>query len=131
MLDDRTTGSAADDVDPLVGEFVWTRANNQYAWRAYLGDAEPVAPQVPARLDDFRGLPPCWLCTVSMDLFRDENIEYAKNLLRAGVPCELVVLPGCCHIDMFRRVPEAPSCVRFRRYWLSAISRGLSCSQPV
>ena len=100
MLDDRTTGSAADDVDPLVGEFVWTRANNQYAWRAYLGDAEPVAPQVPARLDDFRGPPPCWLCTVSMDLFRDENIEYAKNLLRAGV-CTGVCARCCVSVCVF------------------------------
>ena len=97
MLDDRTAGSAADDVDPLVGEFIWTRANNKYAWAAYLGDAEPAAPQVPGRLEDYRGLPPCWMFTVSLDLFRDENIAYASNLLKAGVAYELVVLPRACH----------------------------------
>ena len=128
MLDDRTTGSAADDVDPLVGEFTWTRANNKYAWAAYLGDAEPAAPQVPGRLEDYRGLPPCWMFTVSLDLFRDENIEYAKGLLAAGVACELVVLPGACHGFTF--VAEAPTSVRYREYWRSAIARGLSCAQP-
>jgi triacylglycerol lipase len=35
--------------------------------------------------------------TVALDLFRDENIEYAQRLLAAGVPTELVVLPGACH----------------------------------
>ena len=128
MLDDRTTGSAADDVDPLVGEFTWTRANNKYAWAAYLGDAEPAAPQVPGRLEDYRGLPPCWMFTVSLDLFRDENIEYARNLNKAGVACELVVLPRANH--GFGFVAEAPTTVRYREYWRSAIARGLSCAQP-
>ncbi|GIS20002.1 MAG: hypothetical protein CM15mP120_19180 [Pseudomonadota bacterium] len=33
----------------------------------------------------------------TLDLFRDENIEYAQKLMAAGVPCELSVYPGACH----------------------------------
>ena len=36
MLDDRT-GSSAAPGDPLVGEFIWTRASNAYGWSRYLG----------------------------------------------------------------------------------------------
>ena len=75
MLDDRT-GSSQHYGDPLVGEFVWTRELNQYGWSSYLGNAERTAPQVPGRLEEFRGLPPAWMFTASLDLFRDENILY-------------------------------------------------------
>ena len=32
-----------------------------------------------------------------LDLFRDEDIDYATRLLRAGVPTELHVAPGAYH----------------------------------
>ena len=35
--------------------------------------------------------------TVSMDLSRDENIEYAQRLLAAGIDTELAVMAGACH----------------------------------
>ena len=62
MLDNRT-GSEAYPGDALVGEFVWTRELNQYGWQSYLGQAAPEAPQVPARLQSFEGLPPTWMFT--------------------------------------------------------------------
>jgi len=55
---DNLTGDADHPGDPLVGEFVWTRANNQFGWQSYLGDSPAVAPQVPARVESFTGLPP-------------------------------------------------------------------------
>ena len=42
MLDDRT-GDDENPGDPLVGEFVWTREFNQYAWNCYLADAKREA----------------------------------------------------------------------------------------
>ena len=124
MLDDRT-GSSQHYGDPLVGEFVWTRELNQYGWTSYLGDAKRRAPQVPGRLEEFRGLPPAWMFTASLDLFRDENILYAQNLMRSGVACDLVVYPGACHA--FQRIESAAISKRYREEFVSSLKRGLKC----
>jgi acetyl esterase/lipase len=94
---DNLTGSEAQPGDPLVGEFVWTRESNQFGWDCYLGDQEPVAPFVPSRVKSVEGLPPTWMFTAALDLFRDENIEYAQRLYAAGIATELIVMPGACH----------------------------------
>ncbi len=94
---DNLTGSEAQPGDPLVGEFVWTRESNQFGWDCYLGDQAPVAPFVPARVETVEGLPPTWMFTAGVDLFRDENIEYAQRLMEAGIATELIVMPGACH----------------------------------
>ena len=101
MLDNRV-GSAEYPGDPLAGEMIWTRSMNQYAWQCHLGDAPAVAPQVPPRIESYTGLPPTWMHTSSMDLFRDENVEFAIELIKAGVPIELHVIPGGPHgYDVF------------------------------
>lgn len=120
---DNLTGSEAQPGDPLVGEFVWTRESNAYGWRSFLGDAEPVAPQVPARVADYTGLPPAWIFTAGLDLFRDENIAYARSLLGAGVAAELLVYPSACH--GFQQLPGTRLGARFAADHLSALARGL------
>ena len=122
MLDDRT-GTADQPGDPLVGEFLWTRQRNQYGWRSYLGDAPARAPQVPARLEDFAGLPSTWMSTAALDLFRDENLEYAHKLMQAGVKTELVSYPAACH--GFQMVPGTQIGARYARDHLDALARGL------
>ena len=66
-------------------------------WRYYLGtDAgSPVA--VPARRNRLRRQPPALVTCAEIDPFRDEAIDYAQQLLRAGVSTELHVFPGTCH----------------------------------
>ena len=122
MLDDRT-GSRENPGDPLVGEFVWTREFNMYAWNSYLKGSNREAPQVPARLERFDGLPPTWMFTVSLDLFRDENIRYAHKLMSAGVSCDLVVYPGACHA--FQRIENSELAKRYRNDFINALERGL------
>ena len=122
MLDDRT-GDDKNPGDPLVGEFVWTREFNQYAWNSYLADAKRKAPQAPGRLEDFKGLPPTWMFTASLDLFRDENIDYAQRLMSAGVSCDLVVYPGACHA--FQQIETSELAQRFREDFTAALKRGL------
>ncbi|HTZ71442.1 MAG TPA: alpha/beta hydrolase [Acetobacteraceae bacterium] len=99
MLDDRT-GSIGES-HPYCGEFVWTPANNRFGWSALLGVAAGGAgvPQgaVPARADDLSGLPPAFIAVGALDLFLEESIEYARRLIRAGVPAELHVFPGAFH----------------------------------
>ena len=51
----------------------------------------------PARAVDLHGLPPAYVCVGGADGFRDEDIEYAARLGKAGVPTELHVYPGAPH----------------------------------
>ena len=122
MLDDRT-GTDEQPGDPLTGEFVWTRESNQYGWNSYLRDAPRAAPQVPARVEDVAGLPNTWMFTATMDLFRDENIEYAQRLMAAGIHTELVVYPGACH--GFQNLPNTQIGERFVNDHREALARGL------
>ena len=99
MLDDRTC--TTDDPNEHAGEFVWTPASNRFGWECLLG-AEPGGPDVSpyaaaARASDVSGLPPTYIAVGALDLFVDEDIEFARRLVRAGVPTELHVYPGAFH----------------------------------
>ncbi|MBV7337102.1 alpha/beta hydrolase [Chloroflexi bacterium TSY] len=59
-------------------------------------------------------LPPAFITVGTMDLFRDENIEYARRMLAAGVPTELQVYPGGFHGSEFM-APEAAVSQRMRQ----------------
>jgi acetyl esterase len=79
---------------------IWTRASSFNAWEMYLNgepglDASPYA--AASRADDLSGLPPAYICVGVEDLFRDEDIDYAKRLMAAAVPCELAIFPGVFH----------------------------------
>lgn len=99
MIDDRTC--VHPDPHPHVGEYVWTPHNNRFGWRALLG-VEPGSPGVSpyaaaARAENLEGLPPAFIYTGALDLFLEENMEYARRLIRARVPTELHVYPGAFH----------------------------------
>lgn len=123
MIDDRT-GTEGYPGDPLTGEFLWTRENNCLGWSYYLGDTPPGAPHVPARAANLSGLPPTWIGTAALDLFRDENIEYAQRLMKAGVATELIVYPGACHGFQFAR--DAAVTKQYFRDHSDALRRGLT-----
>ena len=98
MLDDRTVIASSRAVtDPRV----WNLAANRNGWRAYLG-AEPggadVSPYAAAaRAEDLRNLPPAYISVGTQDLFVDEDIAFAQQLIAADVPVELHVYPGAFH----------------------------------
>ena len=126
MLDDRTGATA--DPHPYCGEFVWTPANNRFGWRALLG-VEPGGPDVPAeavpaRVADLAGLPPAFILVGSIDLFLEEDMEYARRLARAGVPTELHVIPGGFH-GFGVAGPDAPLVRTASRLTREALARGL------
>ncbi|MBT6277394.1 MAG: alpha/beta hydrolase fold domain-containing protein [Chromatiales bacterium] len=98
MVDDR---NVAQTDESHADTYVWTRENNLMGWRAYLGH-EPGGDNVSAyaaasRATDLSGLPPAYISVGDLDLFLDENIEYAQRLLAAGVPTELHIYPGGFH----------------------------------
>ena len=113
MLDDRT---AAAERHPYAGEFVWDMPSNHFGWQSWLGcapgtpDLEPLA--APARVADLTGLPPTFIATAALDMFVEENLEYARRLLRAGVPTELYMAPGAFH-GFEAMAPEAEVSRRF------------------
>jgi len=98
MLDDRNTTRSSHLVTDLE---LWNRANNILAWQAYLGDAygtDGVSPYAaPARAADLSGLAPATILTGELDLFVDENIEYAQRLLAADVSVEFHLYPAVHH----------------------------------
>jgi acetyl esterase/lipase len=118
MLDDRT-GSVSIP-HPYCGEFVWTSASNRFGWRALLG-VEPGGPDVPAeavpaRTEDLSGLPAAFIVVGALDLFLEEDLEYARRLVRAGVPTELHVIPGAFHGFGVggTEAPQVHACLRLR-----------------
>jgi len=98
MIDDRT-GSEGDP-HPHTGEFVWTAEANRFGWTALLGrepGGDTPAHAAPARAADLSRLPPAYIATGALDLFVEENMDYARRLIRAGVPTELHIYPGAYH----------------------------------
>jgi acetyl esterase len=93
VLDDRETASKA--------EFCTSPAFDSEAadlmWRYYLGTDGRLPAAVPARRDRLGGLPPALITCAEIDPFRDEAVDYALQLLRAGVSAELHAFPHACH----------------------------------
>ena len=119
MLDDRQA-TPSSQADKLA---IWSRESNTFGWQSYLGDlsGQDDIPYtaVPARAADLAGLPPAYVCVGGADGFRDEDIDYARRLYAAGVPCELHVYPGAPHgVEIFATTAIAQRYGRDRDDWL-------------
>lgn len=98
MLDDRPATP-----DPALLPFLtWTYDDNLTGWGALLGDkagGDGVSPYAaPARATDLAGLPDTYIDVGDLDIFREDDIGYARRLSAAGVPTEFHLHPGCPHI---------------------------------
>ena len=128
MLDDR---NATRSSHAITDERVWNRAANLHGWNAYLaGDAggEGVSPYAaPARAEDLAGLPPAYVNVGALDLFVDEDVDYARRLMAAGVPTELHVYPGAFHGSP-GLVPDSALSKRWAADELAALDRALHAS---
>lgn len=125
MIDDQNIAPAGDSVPDT---FVWSRENNLIGWRSYLGrepGAKDVSPHAAAfRAKNLATLPPAYIAVGELDLFLNENIEYARRLLGAKVPVELHVYPGAYH-GFFNFVPLASISRRFTDDFEGALQRAL------
>jgi acetyl esterase/lipase len=97
MLDDRPQTP-----DPELLPFLtWTYDDNVTGWAALLGESAGTdavsASAAPARATDLAGLPATYIDIGDLDIFRDEDIAFARRLSDAGVPTELHLHPGCPH----------------------------------
>ncbi|HWM60010.1 MAG TPA: alpha/beta hydrolase [Pseudonocardia sp.] len=126
MLDDRNVTPASHEItDPKV----WNRTSNLIGWRSYVGDAvgtDAVSPYAaPTRAGDLSGLPPAFIPVGDVDLFVDEDIDYAQRLLQAGVPTELHVYRGGIHgFDLL--APTSGVARRFQRDRDEALRRAFA-----
>ncbi len=134
MLDDRTGSSRR--VPAHVGKLVWTSAENRFGWQSFLGQKPGLAKAprgaVPARLTNLTGLPPAFIGVGSLDLFHDEDVDYAQRLNDAGVGCELIVVPGAFHgFDLAALFePKNRLAAWFNATKLNALRQGLKISPP-
>ena len=105
MLDYRTGGDEDIYNNEYAGEFVWTKENNVFGWgkliegqEKKLNDEEMIyfSPAV-ATVEQLKGLPQTFMIVGSLDLFCDEDMDYAQKLMQAGVFTELHVEPGVPH----------------------------------
>ena len=125
MLDHRTATAADPYGNAFAGEFAWTHASNLFGWSAMLGAIDPAgevpATCSPSRAASLAGLPPAFIAVGALDLFVDEDVDYAARLIRAGVPTELHIYPGAFHA--FDAVATAPVAIQFQEDCARALNR--------
>ncbi|WP_133916101.1 alpha/beta hydrolase [Streptomyces sp. NBC_00582] len=126
MLDDRNTTDSSLRITDIG---IWDRATNLLAWQAILGDragTEDVTPYAAAsRATDLTGLPPTFIGVGELDVFRDENLDYAARLRADGVPVELHLYPGAYHaFDLF--APQSHLAESFRHARNNYLARHLT-----
>ena len=130
MLDDRTV--TISDPHPYTGEYIWNAASNRFGWASLLGkepgsaDVSPYA--AAARAENLAGLPPAFIAVGTLDLFLEEDLEYARRLIRTGVPTELHVYPGAFH--GFPIAADSQVAQTLVRNYLSALARAFRKSEP-
>lgn len=129
MLDDRTGSTRK--VPAHVGRLIWTAESNRFGWKSFLG-REPggrnvPAAAVPARVANLAGLPPAFIGVGSIDLFHEEDVEYARRLNDAAVATELIVVPGAFHgfDGLGKYAPKARIPAWFNAAKKDALRRGL------
>ncbi|WLW51654.1 alpha/beta hydrolase [Streptomyces sp. YU58] len=105
------------------------RGDVEVIWDHYLGGpgvrgGEDVSRYAaPARAEDLAGLPPAYVAVCEFDPLRDEGLDYAHRLVRAGVPTELHLFPGTFHASTL--VQDAEVSRRMTGEAIGAMRRGL------
>lgn len=128
MIDYRTGGPDDQYCNTSVGEFIWTRAMNVFGWSSLRGDYalddDRVGWFTPSLAQDLSNLPPAYITLGSLDLFFDEDLDYARRLCAAGVVTELHSYAGGFH--GFNMCADAQISKDFVRNLNAAIARMLA-----
>ncbi len=124
VLDDRDGSEAAMTMADVP---VFNSASRKQMWQTYLGDGEADAYAAPARATRLDGLPPAFLLAAEHDPARDDAVDYARGLLAASVPVELVVMPYTFH-GFDTVVPDAAISRRAVSTYMGALSRALGAT---
>lgn len=128
MLDDRTV--LWEDIQDK--EFlVWPRSSNRFGWESYLGQPcgeDHVPPYaVPARRENLSGLPPAWIGVGTLDMFHNENVDYANRLRGSGVEVDLEEVSCAFHgFDVLR--PRSALASVFKEAQMAVLMKYLKLS---
>ncbi|WP_312937638.1 alpha/beta hydrolase [Stutzerimonas nitrititolerans] len=129
MLDRRTGTPQTPTDNPTTGEFAWTPDANQFCWACLQGQQMPdetmLAYFSPSLATDLAGLPPTFIAVGALDLFFEEDLDYARRLSRAGVAMELHVYPGVTHMFDLSPSSQTAQCkeavnLALKRWWWKA-----------
>lgn len=127
MLDHRNNARSVDQMD---GVGLWDKQSNEFGWTAYLGPVEARV-NVPASASaamatNMAQLPAAFIDVADSEIFRDEAVAYASALWGAGVPAELHVWTGGCHVfySLLADQTLAETVFTTRREWLSRLLEG-------
>ena len=90
-------GPTSDARSIWVGRMVPTTSGGPATWAPNPEATPPPECAVPARRSDLAGLPPTWIGVGDLDVFWDEDIEYARRLEEAGVSVTLETAKGGPH----------------------------------
>ena len=71
----------------------------------------------PGRATDLHGLPPAFIAVGQFDVFRDEDIDFARRLIAAGVPVDLHVC-GTAYHSFDLMAPTTRLAREFTETWL-------------
>lgn len=132
MLDRR---SASPSMHLLQGAGMWDRESNIFGWASLLGTLAPgdvPAYASPALAEDLSGLPPTFIDVGGADAFRDEAIEYAAGISRAGGLADLHVWAGAYHgFDGMAPTAIVSRTARAtREAWLDRLLSAAEAGQP-
>jgi acetyl esterase/lipase len=126
MLDHRNITPSSHQITD-VG--VYDRDANIESWGLYLGGQQADAYAAPVMAENLTGYPPTYIDVGTQDVFRDEDITFASNLLAAGVPVELHVHPGAFHGSELLTPAAAVSQRQLKRR-MEALHEALSVAHP-
>lgn len=126
MLDYRTGTPQSPYQNPYAGEFVWTAQSNQFGWQTLRGEqqisSDDLAYFSPSMANDLTRLPATFMMVGDLDLFVNEDVDYANRLIAAGVQTELHVLPRLYHA--FEHLdPTTPQTAEYKMLRDSAIQK--------
>lgn len=93
MIDDRPSSENKQET------LAWTTSQKYFHWQLYKRNLQDVPVYcAPARLKDFRNLPPTFTVVGTLRPFHEETVTYMKHLYKAGVTIMLKEYEGCFHM---------------------------------
>jgi acetyl esterase len=101
MLDHRLGVDADRPIRDMVGQMAWVSELSRFGWEAMRGhydlDDNRAAYFSPALAVNLAGLPPTFVAVGALDVFMEQDLDYAVRVARAGVSVECHVYPGAVH----------------------------------
>ena len=79
----------------------------------YIGDHDVRTPYLSPIYGDFTGLPPIWMCVGTEEVFYDDAIALQAAAQNKGIPVELLIGKGMCHV--YPMFPDRQSKIAVKR----------------